>query len=403
MALARGRTVAGPRRQLRYLLRDPASGASGVVDPAEAEPVLRRLRELGRGLDWAFITHHHADHIGGLPSCRRRPAAGRSGRAPTPRASRASTSRSARATSSASARSASSSWRRPATPAAMSATGSRKARPCSAATPCSRSAAAALFEGDARDHVALAGQARWRLPDATRVFCGHEYTLSNARFALGIDPDNQALVPAGSGGRGDARRGASPPSRAPSALEKATNPFLRAGDRHIRRRLGLERAHRRRGVRRDPPAEGCGLTAGLRRPGASSAAGRRRRGRRAPAAATTSPMPPVARTLPRCSSTTRSLGHDLVDEVGRPEHGQTLVPAQRVHMRRRSRGGSPCRDRPSARRAPEGCGRCSSARPISTRRFMPAAEGAHLAAGPVAAAAAAPAPRRSRPAGRAMP
>ena len=51
-----------------YLLRDPATGTSGVVDPAVAEPVLARLRELGRGLDWALITHHHGDHIGGLPS-----------------------------------------------------------------------------------------------------------------------------------------------------------------------------------------------------------------------------------------------------------------------------------------------------------------------------------------------
>ena len=31
------------------------------------------------------------------------------------------------------------------------------------------------------------------LPDDTTVYCGHEYTLSNARFALSVDPDNTAL------------------------------------------------------------------------------------------------------------------------------------------------------------------------------------------------------------------
>ena len=49
-----------------YLLLDRASGTSGVVDPAEAAPVLARLRALGRGLNWAFITHHHGDHSGNL-------------------------------------------------------------------------------------------------------------------------------------------------------------------------------------------------------------------------------------------------------------------------------------------------------------------------------------------------
>ena len=49
-----------------YLIRDPGTGTWGVVDPALATPILARLRELGRGLDWALITHHHGDHIGGL-------------------------------------------------------------------------------------------------------------------------------------------------------------------------------------------------------------------------------------------------------------------------------------------------------------------------------------------------
>src|SRR3954453_21178954 len=48
-----------------WLLFDPATGTSGVVDPAEAAPVLARLQALGRGLDWILSTHHHGDHVGG--------------------------------------------------------------------------------------------------------------------------------------------------------------------------------------------------------------------------------------------------------------------------------------------------------------------------------------------------
>ena len=79
------------------------------------------------------------------------------------------------------------------------------------------------------------------LPDATRVYCGHEYTLNNARFALGIDPDNQDLVRRAAEVEAKRARG-EPTLPSTIGLEKATNPFLRAGDRNIRRRLGLERA-----------------------------------------------------------------------------------------------------------------------------------------------------------------
>jgi hydroxyacylglutathione hydrolase len=48
-----------------YLLRCPSTGLTGVVDPSEAHPVLKVLRDEGWGLDYIFNTHHHWDHIGG--------------------------------------------------------------------------------------------------------------------------------------------------------------------------------------------------------------------------------------------------------------------------------------------------------------------------------------------------
>jgi len=79
------------------------------------------------------------------------------------------------------------------------------------------------------------------LPDETTVYFGHEYTLSNARFAKTVDPDNAALLARVA--EIEALRAAGG-FTAPTTigLEKATNPFLRAGDPAIRRHLGMETA-----------------------------------------------------------------------------------------------------------------------------------------------------------------
>ncbi len=77
------------------------------------------------------------------------------------------------------------------------------------------------------------------LPDETAIYFGHEYTLSNARFALTIDPDNERLK---------ARAADIEAMRAEGkftipttlAMEKETNPFLRAADPSIRRNLLME-------------------------------------------------------------------------------------------------------------------------------------------------------------------
>lgn len=80
-----------------------------------------------------------------------------------------------------------------------------------------------------------------RLPDETLVYCGHEYTLSNARFALTVDPDNESLR-----GRAEEveRQRAANEFTLPVKLgaEKKQNPFLRADDPAIARRLGMEGA-----------------------------------------------------------------------------------------------------------------------------------------------------------------
>jgi hydroxyacylglutathione hydrolase len=79
------------------------------------------------------------------------------------------------------------------------------------------------------------------LPPETVVYCGHEYTLSNARFALSVDPDNQALKERAK--EIEALRAENKPTL-PTTIgeELATNPFLRWGDPAIRKHLGMENA-----------------------------------------------------------------------------------------------------------------------------------------------------------------
>ena len=80
-----------------------------------------------------------------------------------------------------------------------------------------------------------------RLPGATQVYCGHEYTQSNARFALQVDAGNALLVDRAA--EIDRMREANVFTLPTTiALEQATNPFLRADDAGIRRALGMPEA-----------------------------------------------------------------------------------------------------------------------------------------------------------------
>ncbi len=79
------------------------------------------------------------------------------------------------------------------------------------------------------------------LPPETVVYCGHEYTLSNARFAVTVDPDNRELAERAR--KIEALRADGKPTL-PTTIgeELATNPFMRWNDPSIRRHLGMENA-----------------------------------------------------------------------------------------------------------------------------------------------------------------
>jgi hydroxyacylglutathione hydrolase len=94
-----------------------------------------------------------------------------------------------------------------------------------------------LFEGTAEQMWASLSRMA-ALPDATRVYSGHEYAASNVRFALSVDGENVALKTRAAEIAAMRERG-EPTVPARLDLERATNPFLRAGDADFKSRLGL--------------------------------------------------------------------------------------------------------------------------------------------------------------------
>jgi hydroxyacylglutathione hydrolase len=223
-----------------WLLHDPETKATAAVDPAEAEPVLEALDDKGWTLTHILNTHHHWDHVGGNLVLKRQTGCQIYG---------AERDRD----------------RIPGLDVALRegdavALGSVWAEVLAVPGHTQGHIAywfaedTALFCGDTLFALGcgrlLGGTAEqmWasldrfrQLPADTRVYCAHEYTQNNGRFALTVEPDNPALVQRME--RVNAARRENLPT-VPSTLaeETATNPFLRPESPEIRARLGLESA-----------------------------------------------------------------------------------------------------------------------------------------------------------------
>lgn len=92
-----------------------------------------------------------------------------------------------------------------------------------------------LFEGSAEQMLASLDQIS-QLPDDTMIYCAHEYTLSNLRFAQMIEPRNEALAQRAQEAKALREQG-KPTVPSTLALEKATNPFLRVREASVQETL----------------------------------------------------------------------------------------------------------------------------------------------------------------------
>lgn len=210
-----------------YLLIDPGSGDAAVVDCAEAEPVLREAERRSARLVAVLATHHHFDHVGGnrdllerSPRLRIFGSADDADRIPgiTDRVRDGETIQpaaglTARVILIPAHTSGHVAYYFPAEKAVFTGDTLFVAG-------CGR-----LFEGDAAQMMRSLGKLA-ALPDDTAVWCGHEYTEKNLRFAATLEPGNARLQAKLARVR-DLRRAGRPTVPSTIADEKATNPFLR--------------------------------------------------------------------------------------------------------------------------------------------------------------------------------
>lgn len=220
-----------------YLIHDHESNETAVVDPALSEPILAILDEKGWGLNYIFNTHHHFDHVGGnlelkeATGCQIIGSKADQERIPgidlcviegdqvhlgdnigqvieVPGHTRAHIAF----------------WFEEA--AALFCGDTLFSMGCGR-----------LFEGSPKDMWSSMQKIN-QLPDHTLVYCAHEYTLANGRFALSIDHDNPALQKRMKEVE-DLRAQDLPTVPSQLGLEKQTNPFLRANDKDLAKAVGL--------------------------------------------------------------------------------------------------------------------------------------------------------------------
>lgn len=221
-----------------YLLNEATSGTTGVVDPGVAEPVLARLEERGLSLDWILATHHHPDHTGGIEEVKKatgcRVVGPGTGTVPEVDVKVGEGDRFELGGAVAQV------FETPGHTSDHITYWFEKESALFCADTLFALGCGRLFEGTAEQMWASLEKLR-ALPDDARVYCGHEYTLSNARFAVTVDPENAALRKRLE--EIEKLREADRPT-IPSELgvEKRTNPFLRPDDPAIRAHLGMEKA-----------------------------------------------------------------------------------------------------------------------------------------------------------------
>jgi hydroxyacylglutathione hydrolase len=225
------------RDNYAYLVEGKRPGEAVVVDPSEATPVLEALEREGLKLVGVWATHHHWDHVGGIADLKRAVAgvpvvAYEGDRERIEGATELVADGVSFEALGLGVRVVHIPGHTLGAVAYVVTDGA--GAPCVFtgdtlfAAGCGR-----LFEGTpAQMHRSLTGTLG-ALPDETLVYCGHEYTEANLRFAAHVDPGNAALAERRR--RVAERRAAGKPS-VPFTLgeDRATNPFLRAHEPALR-------------------------------------------------------------------------------------------------------------------------------------------------------------------------
>jgi hydroxyacylglutathione hydrolase len=210
-----------------WLVHEHASGETMVVDPAVAEPVLAEADARGWNITQIWNTHWHPDHTGGnaairdATGCLITGPAAEAARIPTLDVQVQGGDIVALGTSVAQVIDV------PAHTAGHIAFHFADEQVAFVGDTLFAMGCGRLFEGTAAQMYANMRTLE-ALGDDTHIYCAHEYTISNGRFALTVEPDNQALIARMADVTAMREAGeATVPTTI--ALERATNPFMRAG------------------------------------------------------------------------------------------------------------------------------------------------------------------------------
>ena len=219
------------------LVHDPASGATASIDAPEAAPVEAALKGNGWKLTDILVTHHHGDHTGGIAALKQqygcRVVAPRGEAAKIPQVDRDGGEGDTVKVGNLSAH-------------VLETPGHTLGH-----IAYWFHADKLAFVGDTLFSIGCGRviegtpEMMWRslaklrdLPDDTRIFCGHEYTQANIRFAHTIEPDNKALAARAAEVDKLVAQG-KPTIPSTIAEEKAANPFLRADVPEVAAAVGL--------------------------------------------------------------------------------------------------------------------------------------------------------------------
>lgn len=208
-----------------YLLRDEATGHTAVIDPSEAKPVLEVLKQKGWKLHYIWNTHHHWDHTGGNLALKQQTGCKIIGFVGDKHRLPGIDQIVADGEDLALGESVAKILFIPGHTLGHIAYWFEKDNALFCGDTLFSLGCGRLFEGTP-EQMYTSLQKLAALPEETRVYCGHEYTVTNARFALSVDPDNQALQSHYTYAlEKDQRHQPTLPSTI--GIERTLNPFLR--------------------------------------------------------------------------------------------------------------------------------------------------------------------------------